>query len=260
MRICSGRYTVRLIAALGFAYLLSESCTQNVSAATFTPEMSRLLEQAEKLERAATGCREQVQSGQMSDCRVEVNFQNDRLVSPATADALAVELRIQAHRLSHSEIQQQNGENNRSAYNYAEIINRFEVATNPLYAPSNAATYCNFFVQDVTRAMGAPLPQLLVNDTWNWLNDRTKGGAQGWRRLTPNEAQRTANSGHPTVAIWNNPGGGHGHVAIVRPGSIGDPRGDAEAQAGKRTLNATHITRGFNNQDMDKSIIYWGHN
>jgi hypothetical protein len=259
MRIRSGGYTVRLIAVLGFAHLLSESRPQNASAATFTAEMTRLLEQAEKLERAATGCREQVQSGQMLDCRVEVNFQNDRLVSPAAADALAVELRIQAHRLSYSEIQQQNGENNRSTYIYAEIINRFEVATNPLYARSNAATYCNFFVQDVTRAMGAPLPQLLANDTSNWLNDRTKGGAQGWLRLTANEAQRMANSGHPTVAIWSNPGG-HGHVAIVRPGSTGDPRGDAEAQAGTRTLNATHITRGFNNQNMAKSIIYWGHN
>src|SRR5438105_13234107 len=133
MRIYSGGYTVRLIALLGFVYLLSELRTQDASAATSTAEVSRLLEQAEKLERAAAGCRERVQSGQMSDCKVEVNFQNDRLVSSATADALAVELRIQAHRLSYSEIKQQNGENNRSAYNYAEIINRFKVATNPLY-------------------------------------------------------------------------------------------------------------------------------
>jgi hypothetical protein len=131
-----------LIAVLGAAYLLGESRTQVASAATFTPEVSRLLEQAEKLERAASGCRERVRSGQMSDCKVEVNFQNDRLVSPATADALAVELRAQAHRLSYSEIKQENNENNRSAYNYAEIINRFEVATNPLYAASKTATYC----------------------------------------------------------------------------------------------------------------------
>src|SRR5256885_2649840 len=243
---CSSRHMERLIAVLGAAYLLGESHTQVASAATFTPEVSRLLEQAEKLERAAGGCRERVRSGQMSDCKVEVNFQHDRLVSPATADALAVQLRAQAHRLSYSEIKQENNENNRSAYNYAEIINRFEVATNPLYAASKTATYCNFFVQDVTRAMGAPLPELLVNDTSNWLNDRTKGGARGWRKLTPNEAQQTANNGHPTVAIWNNPSGGHGHIAMVRPGSIGDSRGDAEAQAGRLTLNATHVTRGFN--------------
>src|SRR5256885_4841735 len=85
---CSSRHMERLIAVLGAAYLLGESHTQVASAATFTPEVSRLLEQAEKLERAAGGCRDRVRSGQISDCKVEGNFQHDRLVSPATADAL----------------------------------------------------------------------------------------------------------------------------------------------------------------------------
>jgi hypothetical protein len=231
------------------------------SAASVAAEVSRLLDQAGKLERAASSCRDKVQSGQMSDCKVEVNFQDNRLVSPETADALAVELRIRAHRLGYSEIEQQNGENDRSAYSYAQVINHFQVATNPLYAASNAATYCNFFAQDVTKAMGAPLPRLLANDTLRWLSDRRLGGALGWRKLAPDEAQEMANSGYPTVAIWGNRNGGHGHVAIVRPGSIGDPGGDAEAQAGGRQviLNATHIRTGFNDREMKKSITYWSH-
>ena len=117
----------------------------------------------------------------MSDCKVEVTFENNRLVTPAAADLLALSLKNQAHVLSYSAIEQQNSEQNRSAYNYAQIINSFEVARNPLYTPSSGATYCNFFAQDVTKAMGASLPRLLANDTSAWLSDNKKGGARGWR-------------------------------------------------------------------------------
>jgi hypothetical protein len=249
------------VAFCGVALFLNEPWTQRTSAAESAAEVSELLAQASKLETAANECREKVRSKEMSDCKVEVTFQNNRLISPAAADALAVQLRIQAHQKSYARIEQLNAEQARNTYDYFRIIDHFAVATNPLYAASNSATYCNLFTQDVMKAMGAPLPQLLANDTFRWLSDETKGGAQGWHQLSADQAQAMANEGHPTIAIWSNPNGGHGHLAVVRPGSVGDERGDAEAQAGRRgaILNATHVARGFNNVSGQKSITYWSH-
>jgi hypothetical protein len=151
-----------------------------------------------------------------------------------------------------------NAENNRSAYNYARIIDQFHVSTNPKYAVAqNGDTLCNVFAEDVTSAMGAGLPRVRANEIFNWLE--RKGAANGWREITPDEAQRMANDGHPTLAIWQNTRGIHGHVAIVRPGSVGDPRGIAEAQSGNLIVNATHREKGFNGLSP-QSIVYWYHN
>src|SRR3954452_25019763 len=54
------------------------------------------IEKATKLERAAAVCRQKVASGEMSECQVQVTFENNRLVSPSEAEALARKLRKQA--------------------------------------------------------------------------------------------------------------------------------------------------------------------
>jgi hypothetical protein len=93
---CRKLQKATLTVLLGLACQFGEAEAQVSSAAGSAAEVSRLLDQAKKLETAAALCREKVRSGQMSDCKVEVNFQDNRLVSPSTADSLAAQLRTQA--------------------------------------------------------------------------------------------------------------------------------------------------------------------
>ncbi|MEN3370782.1 MAG: hypothetical protein V7609_2925 [Verrucomicrobiota bacterium] len=181
-----------------------------------------------------------------------------------------------------------NSTTERSAYNLSRVINQFQVATSPRYAVAqNGATYCNIFVWDFTRAMEAEIPhwvvtgyenvsavqsdgsfsvgpterrELTAKATVNWLNKFGKN--HGWRRVSETEAQPAANSGHPTIAVWDNPDGEHGHMAVVRPGSVEDARrrnGVAEAQAGKLVDDAVHLRKGFNLDASPKVIQYWYH-
>lgn len=146
---------------------------------------------------------------------------------------------------------------NRSATRYADVINQFAVGRNPRYAPRNGNTYCNIFVWDVTRAMGAELPhwvngrELDANSVNRWLHQ--SGGANGWRRVDARTAQAYANAGRPSVASWRNPAG-IGHIAMVRPGQI-TSAGPAAAQAGARNFNNGHIANGFGSRQPE----YWVH-
>lgn len=153
----------------------------------------------------------------------------------------------------------------RNAYSYSNLLNQFHVETNPRYAVTykdgTKETKCNIFAQDVTAAMGAPLPKLMANDIGDWLNTKAEGGANGWKRISVREAEEAANQGKPTIALWENPDGPHGHIAMVRPGTPNDTRGVAEAQSGGSgaVLNATHLKTAFNDQGGDKLIEYWTH-
>ncbi len=165
--------------------------------------------------------------------------------------------------------------NHRTAETYNNVINQFAVAHNPRYAIRDSSgdgikdTFCNIFVWDVTRAMGAEIPhwvdrrtgqpttvynysqsrELDANATMDWL--RQHGAQHGWRRVSAEEAQRLANEGHPTMVGWKNPSG-IGHVAIVRPGNINE-RGPAIAQAGSTNVNYAHVRDTFGNRPVE----YW---
>jgi hypothetical protein len=147
----------------------------------------------------------------------------------------------------------QSNETNRSTYLYAKVINQFDVENSPRYAADDS-TYCNIFAQDVADAMHAPLPKMLANDTRDWLHENGKDN--GWQRVDARMAQEMADAGKPSLAIWENPTGGHGHVAVVRPGSVNDPRGAAIAQAGRTDDNAAHIVDYFSKL---KGTEYWYH-
>jgi len=183
-----------------------------------------------------------------------------------------------------------NDTGHRSAYDYAKVINQFEVEESERYRPGDD-TYCNIFAWDVTRAMGAEIPhwvlkqdrgssavdkdgefaveiskrdELNVNATVKWLKEY--GERNGWRRVDARMAQQMAAEGHPAVAVWANPRGGHGHIAMVRPGSVPHetsrgPKGVAIAQAGGEplVLDATHLTQGFNDPKLRKAVQYWYH-
>lgn len=178
-----------------------------------------------------------------------------------------------------------NNTGNRSAYNYFKVIEQFEVEESLRY-DRGKRTYCNIFAWDVTRAMGAEIPhwvlktdrdggsavdpngkfmvapekrqEMLANETVGWL--KKHGNIHGWRRIDARMAQQMANEGHPSVAIWENTDSkSHGHIAVIRPGSVGDKRGPAISQAGSLVLDASHIGKGFNDPDYEKRIQYWYH-
>lgn len=92
----------------------------------------------------------------------------------------------------------------------------------------------------------------------DWLKEH--GKTHGWRRVDARMAQQMANEEHPSIAIWENPDPkSSGHIAMIRPGSIGDKRGTAISQAGGLVLDASHIEKGFKDQDHEKRIQYWYH-
>jgi hypothetical protein len=95
-----------------------------------------------------------------------------------------------------------------------------------------------------------------VNDLVPWL--KKEGRKKGWYRIQIQEAYKKGTEGHPTIAIWENPEGDHGHVSIVRPGNP-DSRGPAIAQAGSLVLDAKHLKLGFHDEKFEKAIEFWYH-
>src|SRR5215471_523769 len=144
---------------------------------------------------------------------------------------------------------------------YSQLVNQFAVGNNPRYLPDNGNTYCNIFAWDVSRAMGAEIPHWIdsagniaapgaphasevnINGGINWM--RSHGVTQfGFRACSPQDAQDAANQGKLAVIMWKNTGSGHGHVAVVRPGTV-TTGGPEIAQAGRHNFNDGHVINGF---------------
>jgi hypothetical protein len=163
----------------------------------------------------------------------------------------------------------------RRAELYETVIDQFAVEKNPRYLRNQQGreeTYCNIFVWDVTRAMGAEIPhwvdqnsdplrfgegvELEVNEVILWL--QTRGQTLGWVIVPPERAQELANQGYPVVATWLNPGG-IGHIAVVRPGQYSSSLGPAIAQAGRTNFNRGTVAEGFRRVPSDQEIVYYYH-
>ena len=144
----------------------------------------------------------------------------------------------------------------RSPEAYAAAIDQFDVEREARYAPRDGDTFCNIFAWDVTRAMrcevphwvdadghpasmGRPNTELSVNETLAWLRS-TGPHPYGWREVCAVEAEAQAGNGHPTLAVWANPGW-HGHIAVVRPNGPGIHI----AQAGQRCFRDEPLASGF---------------
>ena len=154
---------------------------------------------------------------------------------------------------------------NRSAALLRKVINQFNVTTNPRYEVNKKGygdTYCNIFVWDVTRAMGAEIPhyidpqtkepvyypntdgarELNANGIYDWLAQ--KGAQYGWKEVTAEQAQLLANQGRPVVTAKKNYSG-HGHVQVVCPSADGvynSARGVTVAQAGSKLTNYSSMS------------------
>lgn len=171
---------------------------------------------------------------------------------------------------------------NRSANRYRAVIDQFGVETNGRYKVNKKGqgdTYCNIFMWDVTKAMGAEIPhyvdpvtqapreypdtkgaeRMTANKMYDWLHGY--GSEYGWKKATAGEAQAYANAGRPAVTVWKNESGGHGHAQVVSPSADGnyDPRkGVAIAQAGRNLYNYANITQVYGSKRMDE-VAYFVH-
>lgn len=171
-------------------------------------------------------------------------------------------------------------ESNRSASLYESVIAQFKVETNARYAVNKGGTgdtYCNIFMWDVTRAMGAEIPhyvdaqtlearyypdvsgarELNANGIYDWLSKM--GGSYGWKKVTAEEAQALANKGSPVVTAWKNTSG-HGHVQVVCPsksGTYNEKLGVTVAQAGRNLFSYGYITDVYS--ESLKQVVYYAH-
>jgi hypothetical protein len=128
-----------------------------------------------------------------------------------------------------------------------DIVTQFQVETAKRYAAADGKTFCNIFVWDVTRALGCELPhwwlskELSANGLSEWL--KKQGEMHGWSRASELEARGAAEKGLPAIAIWVNPDGGSGHVAVLVPSA--DPTKTEIAQAGLANFSRGSLERGF---------------
>lgn len=160
----------------------------------------------------------------------------------------------------------------RNSARYEAVIDQFEVEKNPRYRrdqQGKGETYCNIFIWDVTRAMGAEIPhwvdqennatvlgrgiELDVNGAIQWLQTQ-----ESWKKVDPKNAQDLANQGFPVVATWLNPGG-IGHIAVVRPGQYSSNEGPAIAQAGGTNFNHGTVALGFKSLPDNQEVAYYYH-
>ena len=166
---------------------------------------------------------------------------------------------------------------NRSAERYNAVIRQFSVETAERYRPfRDGYTYCNIYMWDVTRAMGAEIP--LYTDALTgearyypdtqgttsmtavkmdaWL--KKHGADYGWRSVDAQTAQMHANAGKPAVTT----AGTIDHVQVICPSRSGgyDPvRGVTIAQAGSRVSSYTHITDIYSANALNNHVSYWIH-
>jgi hypothetical protein len=164
----------------------------------------------------------------------------------------------------------------RSAEAYNAVTRQFDVTNAERYEPHrNGNTYCNIYVWDVTRAMGAEIPhyidaqtgaireypdvngarELRAIDMGQWL--ATTGREYGWREVDAATAQGQANAGRPAVAVSSTVS----HISMVIPsenGAYNANLGVAVAQAGAKNTDYAYLTDIYSDQGI-RSVKYFVH-
>lgn len=136
----------------------------------------------------------------------------------------------------------------RNPYVLELAIAALKVETNPRYRRRDVTgdgvpeTWCNHFAHDVAKSLGIGLPLRLANAQHAWLKSDT-AKMLDWRQASAEEAQAAADRGEFVVAVWTNPAGAHGHIAVVVP-SKGQP-GVWIAQAGASNFGREPLALGF---------------
>lgn len=145
-----------------------------------------------------------------------------------------------------------NAAGQRSAGALRAVAAQFQVETAKRYRPRDGKTFCNIYIWDVTRALGCEIPHWLgttgarIETTCNmllpWLLNA--GRTEGWREVDELSTGIHTAEGGPAVAIWRNPTGKPGHIALVLP-DTDTSTSTRIAQAGARCLFDAPITEGF---------------
>jgi monofunctional glycosyltransferase len=153
-------------------------------------------------------------------------------------------------------------------------LDQFQVESNPRYRRNRAdrgETYCNIYVWDVTRAMGAEVPhwvddagnpkepgrghETTANGVVEWPD--ADGARFGWQEVGSDRAQDLANLGQPVIAAWLNPKG-IGHVAMVRPCSP-SREGPLLSQAGQTNSRSILASDAFGEAWTRREVRYFAH-
>lgn len=159
-----------------------------------------------------------------------------------------------------------------------QVVGQYDVEHNARYQRTSKATFCNIYVWDILRAMGAEIPHWVLNNapatsntrgarelnanaTYNWLRDC--GAQYGWTVVSAADAQKRANAGYPAVAVWKNPNPSRsGHIAIVMPEGDGwyysSSRGPVITQAGAKNYDRCSASTGFGSSRLS-AIVYYTH-
>lgn len=137
----------------------------------------------------------------------------------------------------------------RSPERLRAVVDQFRVTTAERYRKRDVTgdgideTFCNFFARDVSEAMNAALPQgYRANELEVWLGSKF-GKAAGFEHVSEHVAQAAANEGMLAFAIWRNPTGRAGHIAVLVP--AGAEPGTWIAQAGMTNFTRGALKRGF---------------
>ena len=148
------------------------------------------------------------------------------------------------------------GTTNRSASLLNRIVDQFDVEHTLRYVPRGGTTFCNVFLNDVTRALACEINHLEIgaggpkeldaNKMIEWVTGPT-GRRHGWTECRDAAAARSAaDRGFPTVVTWYNPKG-IGHVAMAVPAPLDAPSDGRVyiAQAGASNFRCGLVSRGF---------------
>ncbi len=146
----------------------------------------------------------------------------------------------------------------RSGKDLDQVIARLAVDVSFIFTPRDGNTLCNFYAHVLAVAHRVPLPQKKANEQAVWLAS-AEAQALGWSLCSTRDfAQQRAEQGYPTFAVWFNPTGGHGHIAMLRPApKSAPPIGDIwVTAAGRHNTQCSRLEDQFGLSNSDAVRFY----
>jgi len=141
---------------------------------------------------------------------------------------------------------------NRSHELLESVIEQFDVESTERYRVRDVTgdgkkeTWCNLYVSDVTTALCAPLPHR-YGGKWQNVRDmanQLRSLRGSWRPCTSKEAQDNADTGSPSVVVYDpKDEATHGHIAMLVPSH--NAIGIWISQAGARNFRRAPLLAGF---------------
>ena len=134
-----------------------------------------------------------------------------------------------------------------------DIINQFEMLSHPRYISTNHDdARSQILLWDFTVAMGCEIPMKTeggdlktASEIYEWMQDE-EGQSAGWKEVTEEEAQKSANEGHPAVII-DYKENDNGKAFIIRndQASYSPSRGAYVSCAGATVIDKAYLNEQF---------------